>query len=143
MRVLHEAVEFEKGGERNPEKQIRHTMQAARAIVETANAEMDLSAIIIEESQSYLQAAHDIADAVDERLSVAQDNLGGLMEAGQWRGLYVTAPTSTPSTFDTQPRSRSGLRTRRISRSHRSDTSSSDSERERGIKPDVPVDPVE
>ena len=142
MERIDEAVDYENGsgGERDPHKQAGYAVGVARAVLETTYAEKELATSLVDEAQAYLQATQDIAHAVDERLSVAEDQLGELMDAACWRGFPVAAPWD----FDTQVRSHSRLRrttSRRSSRHSEKPSSSTGPEpvasetRRRGVRP--------
>jgi hypothetical protein len=135
MERIDEAVDYENGGERDPHKQAAYAVGVARAVLETTHAEKELATSLVEEAQVYLQATQDIADAVDERLSVAEDQHGELIDAACWRGFPVAAPWG----FDTHMRSHPRLRraiSRRSSHSEKPRSSPEPSEsRRRDFKP--------
>lgn len=61
--------------------QHEHVLSLARAVRSTLQAEKKVAALHVREAQVFLQVAHDIAEAVDRRLKLAELQLGDVLEA--------------------------------------------------------------
>jgi hypothetical protein len=83
---------YENLDERNPHKQAGFALDAARSALETVIAEKKVAAGIIDEAEDHLESTHAMSTAAEERLSLAEQQLGNLIEATHWMGFPLTAP---------------------------------------------------
>ena len=102
MWAFHQGQTYEDCDERTPSKQATYAIDAARSVIGTLMAEKKVTACIVDEAQVHLQSMRRITGDLDERLLLAEDQLGTLMEAVHWLGF----PLSLHSDDDIQNRSR-------------------------------------
>jgi hypothetical protein len=83
---------YENADEQILHKQAGYALNAARSILETIITEKKVAASIIDEAEDHLQSTHSMNIAVEERLSLVEEQLGTIMEAAHWIGFSLALP---------------------------------------------------
>jgi hypothetical protein len=100
VEAFRQALSHDDASKQDTRKQAHHALTIARAVLETASAEKRLATSLVHEAEVYLQSTHAMADAMDEKLALAEEQLGDLLEAAHSQGF----PTAEPSHFDVDRR---------------------------------------
>jgi hypothetical protein len=87
MEAFRQAMGYKDAGEKNARRQAQYALSVARAVLETTSAEKRLAISLVRGAEIYLQSTHDMADAMDESVMLAEQQLGDLLEAAHSRGL--------------------------------------------------------
>jgi hypothetical protein len=79
MQALRLGLRYEESGEQDDRQHASYAIGFARAVLETASAEKQLATSLVDEAEVYLQSTHDIMQVMDDRLVLAEDQLGEIL----------------------------------------------------------------
>ena len=96
MQALRLGLRYEESAERDDRQHASYLIGFARAVLETASAEKQLATSLVDEAEVYLRSTHDMMQAMDERLILAEDQLRDILDKAQCEGLPTIDHSSSP-----------------------------------------------
>ena len=96
MQALRLGLGYEESAERDDRQHASYLIGFARAVLETASAEKQLATSLVDEAEVYLRSTHDMMQVMDERLVLAEDQLGDILDKAQCEGLPTIDFSSSP-----------------------------------------------
>jgi hypothetical protein len=95
MHALRLGLGYEESGQRDDRQHACNAIGFAHAVLETVSAEKQLATSLIDEAEVYLQSTQDMMQVMDERLVLAEDQLGDILDQAYCEGLPTTEQSSS------------------------------------------------